>query len=269
MPEGDNLYRAAHTLAPRFEGETVAAVHDRGLRRAVLAGKKIEAIESRGKNLLIRFEGGISAHVHLGIRGSIRTVAASEVSDALRRRASLVIETAAHAMVVSNARTVTLGRTAFMHASPGLARLGPDLLAPEVPWPEVLARARASDASTLAELLLDQRVAAGLGNVYKSELLFLGKHSPFAHPRELDDAAVLALFQHGRELLQANVGGWSRTTTANLARGERPQRGRGRTWVYGRVNRPCYLCGTIIAATRQGDQARRTFYCARCQKVQP
>jgi endonuclease-8 len=153
-----------------------------------------------------------------------------------------------------------------MHVHPVLSELGPDLLDPAFAVSDAVARARARPpATTLGELLLDQRVASGIGNVYKSEALFLEKLDPWTTVGAVDDRALEALYGRARALMQANVGRWPRTTTANLARGEWLRPGRGRLHVYRRGGRPCPACGAPIAAASQGTPPRVTYFCRRCQ----
>src|SRR5690606_39240982 len=120
---------------------------------------------------------------------------------------------------------------------------------------------------SIAEALLDQRALAGIGNVYKSETLWIERVSPFMPVREVDDATLGRLVDTARRLMLANVapgGGPERTTTT----GDRAAA--GPLNVYGRAGRPCGRCGTPIASTRQGtDLPRRTFWCPRCQGGDP
>ena len=117
----------------------------------------------------------------------------------------------------------------------------------------------------LGALLLDQRVAAGIGNVYKSEVLFLERLNPFAPLSSFDDATLARLYAHTRELMLRNLGPWRRTTTADLTRGGFGPRGSARMFVYRRAGHPCRECGTAILAAVQGEPPRRTYYCPRCQ----
>lgn len=149
-----------------------------------------------------------------------------------------------------------------------LARLGPDLLGDDVDWTEILRRARAH-TGTAGTLLLDQTVAAGLGNVYRSELLFLEGVHPDTPAADLGDAVVEALYQRARTLLQANVATGHRRTTPR----SRGPRGPGASdegsalWVYGRSGRPCLRCGTDVGSAPHGRHARVVFWCPTCQPV--
>jgi endonuclease-8 len=151
-----------------------------------------------------------------------------------------------------------------------LRELGPDLLAPSFDAAGVVARARAvAAATTVGELLLDQRVACGIGNVYKSEVLFLEKLDPFAPVSRLDDECLARLYLRARGLMQANLGPWRRTTTTDLRRGGWAPRGSAALHVYRRHPRPCLVCGTPVARAMQGSPERSTYYCPRCQPRLP
>jgi endonuclease VIII len=150
---------------------------------------------------------------------------------------------------------------------PSLSRLGPDLLSPEFDVAEAERRLRAPERArmSIAEALLDQRALAGIGNVYKNEVLWLERVSPFALVADVDDGTIARLVATSHRLLNANVGprqGPERVTTA----GDRGAP--GAVYVYRRTGRPCRRCGTPIAVTRQGtDLPRSTYWCPTCQGV--
>jgi endonuclease-8 len=267
MPEGDNIHKNAAALAARLVGKPLTGAHVRGLPHPELAGQVISAIEPRGKHLLISLGEKVTIHVHLGINGRIRIAPTRELPSWSLQRASLVLIAGAAAAIFTRAAVVELLRAAFVHAHPTLHALGPDLLGAEVDLDQIVARARrqAGAGLTVADLLLDQRIACGIGNVYKSEILFLEQRDPWALVADLDDAALGSLYARARELLRGNLGPWRRTTTANLSRGEWVPRGRGRSHVYGRRGRACFVCGTPIQARRQGAQQRMTYFCPSCQ----
>jgi endonuclease-8 len=268
MPEGDNVHRSAVALAERLVGKPLAALHVRGRSAADVQGQVIKSIEPRGKHLLIGVGDQLTIHVHLGIHGRIRLVPARALPAWAAQRASLVLIAGAAAAVFTRAAVVELLRSAFVHAHPTLHALGPDLLARDVSIDAIVARARkqTSAASTAADLLLDQRIACGVGNVYKSEVLFLERVDPWTPVSELSDTALAGLYERACQLLRGNLGPWPRTTTADRSRGEWIPRGRGRTHVYGRRGRPCFVCGTPIQSKRQGTQLRTTYFCPSCQR---
>jgi endonuclease-8 len=142
-----------------------------------------------------------------------------------------------------------------------LHRLGPDLLASQIDIDQVVVRFRRHNATPLGVAVMNQTICCGIGNVYKSELLFLEKLDPFAPVAVVDDASLGELLQLARELMQFNLQGPRRTT--------RTEGDGGRLWVYGRRGEPCYLCGCTIHLTRQGDAGRTTYWCPECQPPAP
>lgn len=271
MPEGDTLARAAAALRPYLVGRPVTAARVRQPGPAVdrIVGAIVTAVESRGKNLLVRFDNGLELRTHLRMNGSWHRYRPGERWRRAPSRARLVLEVPGAVAVCFDAPVVELFEQRAESLHPALARLGPDLLADEVDVEEALRRLRdpARAELTIAEALLDQRALAGIGNVYKSETLFIERVSPFARVRDLDDTTLRRLVETAARLLRANVG------PAVSRRVERVTTGRERTaagplWVYRRTGRPCRRCGSTIASVRQGtDLPRRTYWCPRCQGV--
>jgi endonuclease-8 len=138
-----------------------------------------------------------------------------------------------------------------------LRRLGPDLLSPDFDAAEALARLRAAADLDIADALLDQSIVAGIGNVYKSEVLFLERVSPSAKVATLSDEILQRLILTARRELRRNVGTAQRRTTAGHQRQS--------LWVYDRSGRPCARCGTAICRMMQGPHARSTYWCPACQ----
>jgi endonuclease-8 len=138
-----------------------------------------------------------------------------------------------------------------------LRLLGPDLLSPDFDAAEALRRLRMNNEFPIGEAVMNQRLVAGIGNIYKSETLFLSKVDPFASVGSLGDEAWLALLALARKLMRRNLA--TQTRKIRLA-GDG-----GKMWAYGRPGKPCFKCGTIILIRRQGDQGRTTFWCPQCQ----
>jgi endonuclease-8 len=139
-------------------------------------------------------------------------------------------------------------------------RLGPDLLAGEAGFDTIGGRAReiATADALVADVLLDQRIACGIGNVFKSEVLFLERTAPAARLSSLTDDRLAALYVTARRLLRQNAGGGPRVT--------RPGgQGSGRLWVYGRRGQPCFRCGAPVRYARMGLAHRSTYWCSACQ----
>ena len=270
MPEGDTLHRIAAGLRPFLVGRVVTAASARrpGPRAELLVGARIESVESVGKHLLIRFDRGLELRTHLGMHGSWHRYSPGERWLRSPARARLVIEVPGAIAVCFDAPTVELLETRAEAIHPVLAELGPDLLTPGFGEPELaeaVRRLRARHAAaTIAEAILDQRSLAGIGNVYKSETLFVERVDPFAAVETLKDADLRRLVETARRLLLANASGGPRTTTS-----EHPEEVRrlGRLWVYDRAGRPCRRCGAIVRSVRHGLNDRRTFWCPACQRV--
>jgi endonuclease-8 len=149
----------------------------------------------------------------------------------------------------------------------GLSRLGPDLLADDFDAADAASRIRQRPAMEIGDALLNQRLLAGIGNVYKSEVLFACRVSPFARVDALAEATIAALVATARKLLRANVstGLAAMTTCTGFRRTTRRDDPGERVWVYGRARKPCRRCGTSIRVTAQGPDARLTYWCPKCQ----
>ncbi|MBA2314407.1 MAG: Fpg/Nei family DNA glycosylase, partial [Chloroflexi bacterium] len=182
-------------------------------------------------------------------------------------RARLVLETEDAVAVCFDCPTVELFEQRTEHLHPALGRLGPDLLAPDFDAPEAIRRLRDPSRAdlTIAEALLDQRALAGIGNVYKSEVLWIERISPFRHMPAVDDATLERLVATSRRLLLANIDR-RRSAERVTTDGQRVAAG-APLWVYGRRARPCRRCGTPIQSTQQGSELpRTTYWCPRCQE---
>ena len=265
MPEGDNIHRHAIELQARLAGQKVTAFWARGVAYRRLLGEEIKQVEARGKHLLIDV-GPARVHVHLGMTGRLRVGPPGPLAPSLGARASLAIATEAANAIWWQAPRVEVLRAAFAHAHPVLGALGPDLLAPDFDPAAAVQRARERPPATeLGPLLLDQRVASGIGNVYKSEALFLERLDPFAAVSSADDATLEHLYARAQELMKPNLGPWGRTTTRDMTRGGPAPRGEARLHVYRRAGHACRACGTPIRVAAQGDPARSTYWCPTCQ----
>jgi endonuclease-8 len=265
MPEGDTIFRTAEVLRAALVGRRITNARSQprpGLRRvpdlSTLIGATVTTVEARGKHLLFGFDNGLTLRSHLRMRGSWHRYRPGEPWHRPARQASAILETAEAVAVAFNTPVVELLTDADLRRSRALATLGPDLLGAELDADEAVRRLRERDREQLGNALLDQRAVAGIGNVYKSEVAFLEGLDPWGPVAEFDDAELVAALRTARRLLQANTRGGARVTTGSGARSEG-------LWVYGRAGRPCRRCGTLIQLRRQGDLARQTFWCPRCQ----
>lgn len=285
MPEGDTIHRIASGLRRDLPGSRVTRLetHDRG-PVPELVGQRVLGIEGRGKHLLIHLDGGWTIRLHLGMKGKVLRQYAG---DPLPARPVLTLgvtlaagsgreawasgETGAarpsppEALVVcTRAYQCELVRSAALSGHARLCRLGPDLLDDPPDLDEAVRRARiaAYAEREIGELLLDQRVAAGIGNVYKSEVLFLRRIHPRTPVGRLEERELLELFREAARLMSANLHTIRRTTVPTR---RRPRPGSARLWVYGRCGEPCLECGTSVERFAQGDTARSTYVCPGCQ----
>lgn len=261
MPEGDTIHRTAIRLRPYLVGEQI--VRARGWADRIdaesLVGARVPSIEARGKHLLLHLDDGRVIHGHSGMTGSWHLYPLGEPWQKPERRAALVLETDRLCVVFFSPKTLELLTPTQFRRHPYLHRLGPDLLAEGIDFEAVVARFKPHAARPLGEAVMDQTVACGIGNIWKSELLFLSNLDPFAPVGEVEEVRLRQMLELGRELMQHNLEGPGRRTRFEATGGP--------LWVYGRSGEPCYLCGTPIAMRRQGDLGRSTYYCARCQST--
>ncbi len=271
MPEGDTLARIAVALRPYLAGRVVTGARARlpGPQVSRIVGQKIDAVDAAGKNLLIKFDGGLELRTHLGLHGSWHRYRPGETWRRPPSRAALVIEVPGAIAVCFDAPVVELFERRAEVVHPTISMLGPDLLADEFDQAEALRRLRepARAQTAIGEAVLDQRAVAGAGNVYKSEVLFMERVDPFAPIESLDDPTLDRILATAREQLQANAKSDSpagRSTTVDLKTGA--HLAPSRLWVYDRAGRPCHRCGTLIRSDSQGSELPRvTYWCPSCQ----
>ena len=251
MPEGDTIWRVAARLRERLQGRTVKRVRPESLGR--LRGLRLETVEPVGKHLLMRFSGGWTLHSHMRMTGSWHLYRQADRWLRPERFARAVIDFGEWVAVCFSAPVLELVRD----PQESIGHLGPDVLKPQFPLESVVRRARAVGSSALGELLLDQRVCCGIGNVYKCEALWQLGLDPWTPSSQLDDGELGELFETARSLMARNVAphsGFPRTFP-----------GSGRAAVHGRRGRPCPRCGASIEARQQGEQGRWTYWCPSCQ----
>jgi endonuclease-8 len=265
MPEGDTIFRTAEVLRAALSGRRITAARAQpqpGLRSVPdlsrLLGATVASVEARGKHLLIGFDNGLTLRTHLRMKGSWHRYRPGERWRLPQKRATAILETGESVAVAFDTPVAELLTDADLRRSRALTTLGPDLLSRSFDADEALRRLRDRDDEAIGNALLDQRAVAGIGNVYKSEVAFLEGIDPWASVAAFDDAVLLRALRTARRLLQANTRGGARVTTGS------PAGGQG-LWVYGRAGRPCRRCGTRIEVARQGDLARLTYWCPRCQ----
>lgn len=256
MPEGDTILSAARRVGAALVGQPIVEIETPQPRHALdrwperLGGRAVRAVDARGKHLFIRFDGDLTLHSHLRMTGQWGVYRRGERWRRSPHRAWLVIRTEEHEVVEFDGPVLELMTDSRTRFDRRLAALGPDVLGEELDESRVLALLRAADDSrTIGEALLDQRVLAGVGNMWKAEGCFLAGIDPWRRVRDVTDAEALAIVRELRPLMQAS------------AEGRRP----GRRWVYDRAGLPCRRCATPIAARGQGDDNRTAYWCPECQ----
>jgi endonuclease-8 len=268
MPEGDTIARAARTLDGALAGRTLTRFEAPRLRGTTpRVGTRIEGVDARGKHLLVRFGDGRVLHTHMQMTGSWHVYRSGTRWRKPAHLARVVLEVDDGTVAVCFSAPVvemldgelrTLGSGGRRRGAAGLATLGPDLCRPDVDIDEAVRRLGALDAATeIAVALVDQRVAAGVGNVYKSEVCFACAIDPRTPLGLLDEPIRRRLLETAARQLQANLDGSRRTTV--------PGGVPGALAVYGRAGRGCRRCGDRIRRIRQGPTPRSTYYCPTCQ----
>lgn len=273
MPEGDTIFRAARTLNRALAGQEVARFESvlpaltRIHEDAPLTGRQIERVTSAGKNVLMRFSGGLTLRTHMRMNGSWHIYRPGETWRRSRRDMRIVIATDAFEAVGFNIPVAELLDDKAIARHPDLRRIGPDILGETFDETEASRRIRARGDALVADVLLNQRVLAGIGNVYKSEVLFACRVNPFTPVRALDDEQIGCLVSTAHRFLKTNVGDAlpPMTTYTGYRRTTRRDDPTERLWVYGRGRLPCRRCGTPIRIRKQGIDARLTYWCPSCQ----
>lgn len=276
MPEGDTIFRTARTLHRALAGkrlerfECAFAPLSVAAENAQLVGRELLEVTARGKHVLMRFSGELCLRTHMRMSGSWHIYRVGERWQRPRDEMRIVLqagEFVAVAFVVHEAELLTQRELAEV-----LNRLGPDVLGADFDPVQAAERVLAAGARPMCDVLLDQRVLAGIGNVYKSELLFLTRVHPLRPASSVDAATAKAMTERAAQLLRANVGPAAQGGIVTYA-GLRRTTGRAnpgeRLWVYERAGKPCRECGTLIEMKRMGEHARSTYYCPQCQPRMP
>lgn len=243
MPEGDAIHRAARRLQPLVGQKVeVETPHPRAAATGVaeqLDGRRLEAVEAVGKNLLLTFEGGLVLRSHLRMSGRW-TVRARGAAG--RGRPWLVLRGDAREAVLWNGPVLELNKRA-------VRRLGPDILASPPDFERMVANMRRGDQDrAIGEMLLDQRLVAGIGNVWKTEALWLARVSPWRAAGDVSDDELRAVLDAAAELMRRSL-----------------ESGPDRRAIYRAAGRPCPRCQTAIESRGQGDDNRTAYWCPTCQ----
>jgi endonuclease VIII len=241
VPEGDTIFRIARTLDEALAGKVVTRFETAlpKLERGSIKGRTVQRVRSVGKNLIIEFSGDLSLRTHLRMNGSWHLYRAGERWRKKREDMRIVIATADFEAVGFNIPVAELNSE---------LAVGPDLLGKTLDVDEVVRRIREHASEEIGSVLLNQHLVAGIGNIYKSEVLYVCGINPFTRVETLDDAALQRIVKKGRAILQ------------------RSTRERPRFQVYERGGQPCRKCGSRIEYKKQGPEIRGTYWCPKCQR---
>lgn len=287
MPEGDTLFRSARALARALEGKTVTAFETAYAKLASVnddrpvEGRVVEKVESRGKWLLMHFSGDLILVTHMLMSGSWHIYRTGEKWMNSRRNMRVRIavadptgETSGFEAVAFNVPVAEFHTAASLERSSNVPKLGPDILSKEFTgqtgFDRLQQRAQTHPDDEIAVVLLNQRVMAGLGNVYKSEVCFAARVHPFRKMKTITADEMQQMADVSIRYMKANVldgsGDGIITYTGNRRTTHAGNRDE-RLWVYGRRGKECRRCGGIIEMRKQGIDARSTYWCPSCQPL--
>jgi len=276
MPEGDSIFRAARSLHRVLSGHTVtrfatAYAHlDRADVDTPIVGRTIEKCESVGKHLLIWFSGDLILRTHMRMNGSWHLYRPGERWWRGEQMMRVRIDTADWVAVAFNVPVAEFVTPTDLAKRDPVAELGPDLLGGTFDRDEAIRRIVASGHRAIAQTLLDQRIVAGIGNIYKSEVLFLSGVHPETPSSAVPQPTLERMMDIARGVLKDNVveGTSPRIQTYRNLRQLNPASEHDESlWVYGRRNKPCRKCGTPIEMKKMGIEARSTYWCPKCQAL--
>lgn len=277
MPEGDTIYRSARALGRALGGKTITGFRStyplltRYHDDTPLTGQTVEQVEARGKWLLMHFSAGATLATHMLMSGSWHIYRPGERWQKRPGEARIVIENRDYHAIGFNVPVAEIHTRQSIERDKRIPALKGDLLSGEFDTEAAVARILAQQDEEIGDVLLHQRVLAGVGNVFKSEVCFVTGFNPFRKVRTMTEAQVREAIAIARKQLRENVMEDSGNTIVTW-------RGSGRRtthqsnpseslWVYGRKGQPCRKCGTPIRCRLQGFDARVTFWCQACQPM--
>jgi endonuclease VIII len=279
MPEGDTIYRAARALQRAIGGKVVTGF-ETGLAKLArvnddspLVGRVVEKVESRGKWLLIYFSGDLILVTHMLMSGSWHLYRPGEKWRMGRSRMRVVITTADWEAVAFNVPIAEFYTARSLERSSQVPKLGPDILSDEFTVESGVARlvdyGRENPDAEIGVVLLNQRVMAGLGNVYKSEVAFAAGVNPFRAMRTITEREMERVVDFAWRYMKSNVAegtGAGIVTTSGDRQTTHAMDREERLWVYRRQGQECRRCGATVMMRKQGVQARSTYWCPECQR---
>jgi endonuclease-8 len=257
MPEGDTIAYAANRIRPVLEGHVPDSLETPHPRHALdrwpqrLAGQAVRSVDTRGKHLFIRFEGGLVLHSHLGMVGMWAVYGSGRRWGRSRSRAWIVIRAQGNDVVQFDGPLLELMTESRTRFDQRLAGLGPDVLADEFDEREFVRRLRGDDPTRpIGDALLDQRIVSGVGNIWKAEGCWEAAIDPWRPLGQVADSEAIAIISGARPRM--------RRSALEGPRAIEPR-------VYGKAGRPCPRCGKPIRSRGQGDANRTTYWCQSCQ----
>ncbi|HEY2637472.1 MAG TPA: DNA-formamidopyrimidine glycosylase family protein [Solirubrobacteraceae bacterium] len=258
MPEGDTIHWAAHRMRPVLVDGVPDEIRTPHPRHALdrwperLAGRAVTSVDAHGKHLFLRFAGDLTLHSHLRMTGTWGVYPDGRRWGRSPRRAWLHLRARGHDVVQFDGPVLELLTESRTRFDARLAALGPDILAEEFDEAAYLRRLRTDDPTRgIGDALLDQRILAGIGNLWKSEACWRAEIDPWRPVRDASDEEAVALVRAVRPLMQESA------RTGHQSRDRK---------VYARGGGPCPRCGTTIRSRGQGDDNRITFWCPGCQR---
>ena len=277
MPEGDTIFRTARTLTRALGGKPITAFRStypkltRFHDDAPLTGRLVEAVESRGKWLLIHFSGGATLATQMLMNGSWHIYRHGQQWQRTHADMRILIENSEYVAVGFRVPVAEIHTEHSLARNPRIPRPEIDVLSPEFDAAEAMRRVLAHPHEALADVLLRQEVMAGVGNVFKSEICFVTGAHPYCTVSALGLEGVQAVVDAARRLVRANIledSGDSIVTYRGLGRRTTHASDPAASlWVYGRAGQPCRRCAAPIRRRIQGPDARVTFWCPCCQPV--
>lgn len=259
MPEGDTIFKAAVRLRDAIGGRELTEVLLPRVPGTVPAvGSTVVEVSSHGKWLVIGFDDDLLVLSHMKMTGTW-TVVRPDARPVGRGRLRAWLATSAAVGMCLDAPVVQVLDRAALARHPGFNAIGPDLIQPKVDHDRIQANVLtlAPAGTAIMDVLLDQRIAAGVGNVFKSEVCFVHRLDPHIPVERVSGELRRELFLTAEEQLKRNRKTRQRTTV--------PGRREGTVWVYGRAGRPCRVCGTPIEVDHSGRDVRITYWCPTCQ----
>jgi len=277
MPEGDTIFRTARALGRALAGKPVTNFRStfplltRFDDETPVAGQMVDAVESRGKWLLIHFSGGATLATHMLMSGSWHIYRPGEHWQQPPRNMRIVVENRDYLAVGFSVPVAKMLRPEQLDRATRIPVPAIDVLSTEFDASHVVPRLRACRSEEIADVLLHQEVIAGVGNVFKSEVCFVTGTNPFCKVAALNEQQITALIAASRRLIKANVLEDSGDTIVTF--GDRKRRTTHESdpsaslYVYGRKGEPCRRCGESVRMRMQGPDARVTFWCQGCQPM--